>query len=46
MAEPVSAKEVREFCRQKNYTYSESSAINPLIELGFVEISGPKVPNR
>ena len=45
MVDPMSAKEMREFCGQKDHTYFKSNVINPLIELGVVEMTQPDSPN-
>ena len=45
MVDPMSAKEMREFCRQKDHTYFKNNVINPLIELGVVEMTQPESPN-
>lgn len=44
MVDPVSAKEMREFCNQKDHTYFKNNVINPLIELGVVEMTQPDSP--
>ena len=45
MANPMSAREMREFCGQKDHTYFKNNVINPLIELGIVEMTHPDSPN-
>ena len=45
MAEPMSAKEMREFCGQKDHTYFKKNVINPLIEEGLVAMTHPETPN-
>jgi predicted HTH transcriptional regulator len=45
MAEPMSAKEMREFCGQKDHTYFKNNVINPLIESGVVEMTLQNSPN-
>ena len=45
MAEPMSAKEMREFCGQKDHTYFKKNVINPLIAEGLVTMTHPETPN-
>lgn len=45
MANPMSAREMREFCGQKDHTYFKKNVIDPLIELGVVEMTQPDSPN-
>lgn len=45
MANPMSAREMREFCGQKDHTHFKNNVINPLIELGIVEMTHPDSPN-
>jgi predicted HTH transcriptional regulator len=45
MATPMSAKEMREFCGQKDHTYFKNNVINPLIAEGIVSMTRPETPN-
>ena len=45
MTEPISAKEMREFCGMKDATYYKTNVITPLIEAGLVEMTQPSSPN-
>ena len=41
----MSAKEMREFCGQKDHTYFKNNVINPLIAEGIVSMTRPETPN-
>ena len=45
MVDPMSAKEMREFCGQKDHTYFKKNVINPLIAEGMVAMTHPETPN-
>jgi ATP-dependent DNA helicase RecG len=45
MATPMSAKEMREFCGQKDHTYFKNNVINPLMAEGIVGMTHPERPN-
>ena len=45
MAEPMSAKEMREFCGQKDHTYFKNNVINLLIAERLVAMTHPERPN-
>ena len=44
MAEPMSAKEMRDFCGLKDATYFKSNVIDALMEAGLVEMTQPDSP--
>ena len=44
MAEPLSAKEMREFCGLKDATYFKGNVIDALLEAGLVEMTQPDSP--
>ena len=44
MTEPMSAKEMREFCGLKDATYFKANVIDLLIEAGLVEMTQPDSP--
>lgn len=44
MAEPMSAKEMREFCDQKYHTYFKTNMIDVLMGAGMVEMTQPESP--
>lgn len=44
MIEPMSAKEMREFCGKKDATYYKANVITPLIEAGLVKMTQPDSP--
>ena len=46
MAEPMSAKEMRQFCGQKDATYFKAKVIDPLIAEGLVAMTHPNSPNN
>lgn len=46
MAEPMSAKDMRQFCRQKDATYFKAKVIDPLIAEGLVAMTHPESPNN
>ena len=45
MSEPISAKEMREFCGMKDATYYKTNVIAPLIDARLVEMTQPNSPN-
>ena len=45
MAEPMSAKEMRQFCGQKGATYFKTNVINPLLNEGIIAMTQPDSPN-
>lgn len=44
MVNPISAKEMRQFCGQKDSYYFKSNVINPLIAVGIVSMTQPNSP--
>lgn len=46
MVEPMSAKDMRQFCRQKDATYFKAKVIDPLIAEGLVAMTHPESPNN
>ena len=44
MVEPMSAKEMRDFCGQKDATYFKANVIDPLIAEGLVAMTQPNSP--
>ena len=45
MTVPMSAKEMREFCGQKDHTYFKTNVIDPLIAERLVTMTHPESPN-
>ena len=44
MTEPMSAKDMRDFCNQKDATYFKTHVIDPLITEGIVAMTHPDSP--
>jgi len=44
MVEPMPAKEMRDFCGQKDATYFKANVIDPLIAEGLVAMTQPNSP--
>ena len=44
MISPMSAKEMRDFCGQKDATYFKANVIDPLIAEGLVAMTQPNSP--
>ena len=44
IATPMSAKEMRQFCGQKDHTHFKTNVIDPLIAVSLIEMTQPDSP--